>query len=165
MVFKGMKRVLKRSLSGPFEQLCVVSANTSSPGCAGAPPQQDGMRPVSQVYDSVGPSVQRFLPADLNPKVKEQIEAGMLNRPAAGAGPIRPAAAAAARPQPPKSAAPSKKAPATGAPAPQTAAPSQPSAPPSAASAYPSSPGAHQWGADGVCVGFIGHREGEACWL
>lgn len=71
-----------------------------------------GLWPL-QVFDLVGPSVQRYLPADLNPKVKEQIEQGMLSRPAPGQQAQHGgggAGTAAARPQPPKSAAPGKKA-------------------------------------------------------
>jgi centrosomal protein CEP104 len=47
-----------------------------------------------QVALVAGPSVQRMLPADLNPKIKEQIEQGMLG--AAGVAPPSTAAAAAA---------------------------------------------------------------------
>ncbi|GAB4823407.1 hypothetical protein N2152v2_010453 [Parachlorella kessleri] len=108
-----------------------------------------------QVFDIVGPSVQRYLPADLNPKVKEQIEQGMINRASGRGGAVGPlaaqrpslttaAAAQPARPQPPKSAAPGKKAGGTaGSPGARPAAVgsmSPPAAQPSSA-AYPPSPG------------------------
>lgn len=60
---------------------------------------------VLQLAQAAGPSVQRMLPADLNAKVREQIQQGLLNGPRAAAAPA-PVPAAARAAAPPRSPAP-----------------------------------------------------------
>lgn len=51
---------------------------------------------VLQLAQAAGPSVQRMLPADLNAKVREQIQQGLLDGPAATAAPAATSAGAKA---------------------------------------------------------------------
>ena len=87
-----------------------------------------------QVAQLAGPSVQRLLPAGLNAKVKEQIEAGLLNPTAAL--PAQPAKApAAAKPAAAPAAAPTA--------APAARKPAQQATPVAAAAVLPSPPPPH----------------------
>ncbi|KAL4436783.1 hypothetical protein ABPG75_003922 [Micractinium tetrahymenae] len=92
-----------------------------------------------QLAQAAGPSVQRMLPADLNAKVREQIQQGLLNGPAAAV------AAPAAAPAPAKAAAPPRgAAPAAASAVRQPAGGKQPQqAAPAAAAAAPA-PSPHQ---------------------
>jgi centrosomal protein CEP104 len=102
-----------------------------------------------QVAQLAGPSVQRLLPADLNSKVKEQIEAGLLNPTAALAagplaalrvspGPARAAAAGARQQQQPPAAAGSRQQPSPSPPAATTM--QQQQQPPQQQQHYPAAP-------------------------